>query len=108
MEGRAIEPIRRDEYRGAMTADSPSAPVEASGTEAPSGSTRYRCAACGNLTRFDVVTSRRTKAFHHYSVGGELTVEEESVLDERVEEVTCRWCGHGNAVEVVETEPSTE
>jgi hypothetical protein len=60
------------------------------------------------LTRFDVVTSRRTKAFHHYSVGGELTVEEESVLDERVEEVTCRWCGHGNAVEVVKTEPPPE
>jgi DNA-directed RNA polymerase subunit M/transcription elongation factor TFIIS len=71
-------------------------------------SARYRCSACGNLTRFDVVTSRRTKAFHHYSVGGDLTVEEENVLDERVEEVTCRWCGHGNAVEVVEIEPSAE
>jgi DNA-directed RNA polymerase subunit RPC12/RpoP len=79
--------------------------IDTSNTETP---VRYRCSACGNLTRFDVVTSRRTKAFHHYSVGGELTVEEENVLDERVEEVTCRWCGHGNAVEVVETEPSTE
>ena len=54
---------------------------------------RYRCRACGNLTRFDVVTTRRTSAFHHYSVGGELTVEEERVLDERVDGVTCRWCG---------------
>lgn len=79
--------------------------IDASNTATP---VRYRCAACGNLTRFDVVTSRRTKAFHHYSVGGELTVEEEDVLDERVEEVTCRWCGHGNAVEVVETDPSTQ
>ena len=62
--------------------------------EVPVGlGTRYRCAACGNLTRFDVVTSRRTRAFHHFSVGGELTIEEETVLDERVEEVTCRWCG---------------
>jgi hypothetical protein len=62
--------------------------------EVPAGlGTRYRCAACGNLTRFDVVTSRRTRAFHHFSVGGELTIEEEVVLDERVEEVTCRWCG---------------
>jgi hypothetical protein len=88
-----------------MTADSPSAPVEAPGatdTEAPSGSTRYRCAACGNLTRFDVVTSRRTKAFHHYSVGGELTVEEVEVLDQKVEEVSCRWCGNGKAIEVIE------
>jgi hypothetical protein len=54
---------------------------------------RYRCAACGNLTRFDVVTTRRTRGFHHYSVGGDLDVEDETVLDEQVESVTCRWCG---------------
>lgn len=60
---------------------------------------RYRCSACGNLTRFDVVAVRRTWAFHHYTVGGELRVEEETVLDERVEEITCRWCGTGTAVE---------
>lgn len=65
---------------------------------------RYRCTACGNLTRFDVVTARRTRAFHHFSVGGELTIEEEQVLDETVEEVVCRWCGHGNAVEAVEAD----
>jgi hypothetical protein len=64
-------------------------------------STRYRCTACGNLTRFDVVTTRRTRAFHHYTVGGELSVEDEQVLDERAEEVSCRWCGTGTAVEVV-------
>jgi hypothetical protein len=55
--------------------------------------TRYRCSACGNLTRFDVVASRRTRAFHHFSVGGQLSVEDEEVLDEQVEHVTCRWCG---------------
>lgn len=60
---------------------------------------RYRCRACGNLTRFDVTTDRRTRAFHHYSVGGALTVEDETVLDEDVIEVSCRWCGHGRAVE---------
>jgi hypothetical protein len=64
--------------------------------------TRYRCGACGNLTRFDVTTTRRTRAFHHYSLGGELTVEDESVLDETVEEVSCRWCGTGRAVEVLD------
>jgi len=64
--------------------------------------TRYRCTACGNLTRFDVTTSRRTRAFHHYSVGGELTVEDEEVLAEQVEEVSCRWCGTGTGVEVLE------
>jgi hypothetical protein len=54
---------------------------------------RYRCNACGNLTRFDVTSTTRTKAFHHYTVGGELRVEEVEVLDETVEEVACRWCG---------------
>ncbi|HEY5110192.1 MAG TPA: hypothetical protein VII96_11340 [Acidimicrobiales bacterium] len=63
---------------------------------------RYRCAACGNLTRFNVVTTRRTSAFHHFSVGGDLTIEDEEVLDETVEEVTCRWCGNGKGVEVLE------
>jgi hypothetical protein len=58
---------------------------------------RYRCAACGNLTRFDVVATRRTRAFHHYSLGGELTVEDVEVLDEVIERVTCRWCGGTDA-----------
>jgi hypothetical protein len=62
---------------------------------------RYRCSACGNLTRFDVVTDRRTRAFHHYSVGGSLSVEEEEVLSEDVVEIQCRWCGHGRSVEVL-------
>ena len=62
---------------------------------------RYRCTACGNLTRFDVTTTVRTRAFHHYSVGGELTVEEPEVLSESVDEVLCRWCGTGTAVEAV-------
>jgi len=61
--------------------------------------TRYRCTACGNVTRFDVTVSRRTRAFHHFTVGGDLTVEEEQVLSEKVEEISCRWCGSGQAVE---------
>ena len=65
--------------------------------------TRYRCNSCGNLTRFDVTTTRRTRAFHHYSVGGELEVEDVEVLAEVVEEVSCRWCGSGRAV--VELDP---
>ena len=64
--------------------------------------TRYRCAACGNLTRFDVVTSQRTRAFHHYTVGGELRVEDEVVLDQSVDSVSCRWCGTGASVEVTD------
>jgi hypothetical protein len=63
---------------------------------------RYRCAACGNLTRFDVTVARRSRAFHHYTLGGELVVEDEQVLSEMIEAVTCRWCGHGLAIERVE------
>jgi hypothetical protein len=66
--------------------------------------TRYRCSACGNQTRFDVVASRRTRAFHHFTVGGELKVEDEVVLDESVDDVSCRWCGTGASVAVIEDE----
>jgi hypothetical protein len=62
---------------------------------------RYRCTACGNLTRFDVTVTRRTRAFHHFTVGGDLTIEDTEVLGEEVEQVSCRWCGSGNAVEVL-------
>ena len=79
----------------------PFEPGSVAGVDAPAP-TRYRCDACGNLTRFDVVTDRRTRAFHHYSVGGALTIDEEEVLSEQVVEVSCRWCGHGRAVEVLE------
>lgn len=64
-------------------------------------STRYRCAACGNLTRFDVVLTRTTRAFHHFTVGGDLVREDEQVLAETVDDVSCRWCGHGRDVEVL-------
>lgn len=60
---------------------------------------RYRCTACGNLTRFDVTSTRRTRAFHHYTVGGELEVEHTDVLDEQIEQVECRWCGPAGRVE---------
>lgn len=63
---------------------------------------RYRCTICGNLTRFDVTSSRRTRAFHHYSVGGELTIEDEEVLGFDIESVICRWCGPAAAVETIE------
>jgi len=62
---------------------------------------RYRCTACGNLTRFDVVATRRTRAFHHYTVGGDLSVEDEEVLEQSVEDVACRWCGTGEHVEAI-------
>jgi hypothetical protein len=66
------------------------------------GRQRFRCAACGNLTRFDVTVTRRTRALHHYTLGGDLVVEDEEVLTETVEEVACRWCGDGRAIEPID------
>ena len=65
---------------------------------------RYRCRSCGNLTRFDVTTTSTVKAFHHYSVGGELTVEDPEVLTERVDAVSCRWCNSDAGIEELEPE----
>ena len=45
--------------------------------------TRYRCTACGNLTRFDVVSTRRTRAYHHFTVGGDLRIEDENGVARR-------------------------
>ena len=63
--------------------------------------TRYRCTSCGNLTRFDVTATRRNRSFHHYTVGGELSVESTEVLSEDVESVECGWCGPSGAVEAL-------
>jgi hypothetical protein len=57
------------------------------------------------LTRFDVTISRRSRAFHHYTVGGERSVEDEEVLSEVVEDVSCRWCNSSGSVEVLEEPP---
>lgn len=70
--------------------------------------TRYRCTTCGNLTRFDVVEQRRTRSYHHYTVSGELQVEDQTVLENVVEEVSCRWCGSGDAVEALEADAGSE
>jgi len=66
--------------------------------------TRFRCGRCGNLTRFDVVESRRTRAFYHFTVGGDLTVEEEEVLASDREQVTCRWCRASDGIEELPVE----
>lgn len=52
----------------------------------------YLCRACGNKTRFDIFETKRVRAFHHLTLGGEDTIEEEEVLDRQVEKVVCRWC----------------
>jgi hypothetical protein len=60
----------------------------------------YRCDACGNKTRFDIFETKRVRAFHHYSLGGELEVEDEEVLDSNIEKVVCRWCGSSDSIKL--------
>ena len=65
---------------------------------------RFRCTACGNLTRFDVEVVRRTREYHHYSVGGTRDIEQTEILSETVDEILCRWCGHGDDVVRIDRE----
>ncbi len=61
---------------------------------------RYRCDACGNVTRFDVVATARTRRFLHFDLGGAVEVDEEEILEETVVSVTCRWCARSDAIRV--------
>lgn len=63
--------------------------------------TRWRCARCGNLTRFDVVRASRVKEYVHLDLAGEQQVEEREVLQDTVESVCCRWCGVADTVETI-------
>jgi hypothetical protein len=53
-----------------------------------------------------VEESRRTRAFYHFTVGGELRIEDEEVLEAERLRVTCRWCGSSDAVEEIPLEDS--
>ena len=62
----------------------------------------YRCTACGNKTRFDVFENKRVRTFQHFTLGGEVSIEEEEILDHAIERVVCRWCGTSEGIERVD------
>lgn len=64
---------------------------------------RYRCAACGNLTRFDVESVERVRRFWHVDLAGTGRAETEDHLDVQVVSVVCRWCGAADAIETIDT-----
>ena len=68
---------------------------------APDEASRWRCSRCGNLTRFDVVRSTRSRQYWHFDLAGDVSVEEQDDLRDEIEAVTCRWCGATDAAEVV-------
>jgi hypothetical protein len=67
----------------------------------PDGKTRWRCTSCGNLTRFDVRRTTRTRDFVHVDLAGESTIEEREVMADVADHVTCRWCNNVDSVELV-------
>ena len=52
-------------------------------------------------TRWSVTRSRRTTEFWHFDLAGDHVVEETTTEQEVVENITCRWCGRSDAVELV-------
>ena len=77
----------------------------------PDEATRWRCARCGNLTRFDVVRTSRVREFWHLDLSGTARVEETAPVSETVESVSCRRCGEGSVRERVarrEADPAAD
>lgn len=66
--------------------------------------TTYRCRSCGNRTRFDVYELVRRRQFQHFTLGGEVTVEDEELMESDVERVVCRWCGRADQIEAREAD----
>jgi hypothetical protein len=55
-----------------------------------------------------VTVRRRTKEFCHFTIGGEMSVDDVEVQEEEVEQVACRWCGAtGDQIEIL-AEPLDE
>ena len=67
----------------------------------PGPDSRWRCTACGNLTRFDVTRSTRSQEYVHVDLAGRQVVETREVLSDTADRVECRWCKAVDAVEVV-------
>ncbi|MFH8785494.1 MULTISPECIES: hypothetical protein [Streptomyces] len=72
------------------------------GVPQPTAGTRWRCALCGNLTRFDVTRTTKAVEFVHLDLSGEPSVEEREVVSETIESVRCRWCNAVDQVELVD------
>ncbi|MEU8546782.1 hypothetical protein [Streptomyces roseoverticillatus] len=72
------------------------------GVPQPTAGTRWRCALCGNLTRFDVTRTTKAVEFVHLDLAGEPSVEEREVVSETIESVRCRWCNAVDQVELVD------
>ncbi|MFM7145082.1 MAG: hypothetical protein ACKOW5_01960 [Actinomycetales bacterium] len=69
--------------------------------ELPDERNRFRCGHCGNLTRFDVQRRMQVRQFWHVDLAGDVQVEGEEILQDEVEQVTCRWCSSTDRIHLV-------
>jgi hypothetical protein len=67
----------------------------------PGADSRWRCAGCGNLTRFDVSRTTRVREYWHQDLAGHAAIESTEVVSVVVERVSCRWCGSAAEVTLV-------
>jgi DNA-directed RNA polymerase subunit RPC12/RpoP len=72
-----------------------------SDSQLPDDKSRLRCGHCGNLTRFDITRTVRSRDFWHATLAGDVEIEESVVLAEEVESIRCRWCSSSDRIEVV-------
>ena len=68
----------------------------------PTPEKRWRCALCGNLTRFDVTRTSKAVEYVHLDLAGDPKVEEREVVSETIESVRCRWCNAVDQIELVD------
>jgi hypothetical protein len=74
---------------------------EVSDRPEPDSWQRWRCGACGNLTRFDVVRRATLREYWHLDLSGEGTIEETETVSSSIVSLSCRWCGRADSVQLV-------
>lgn len=67
----------------------------------PDDRSRFRCGHCGNLTRFDVQRRTQVRQFWHVDLAGDVQIDGEEILEDRVDVVTCRWCSSSDRIQIV-------
>jgi hypothetical protein len=69
---------------------------------------RFKCNACGGLTRFSIKRSLLVETYYHQTVAGDIIPETPEVLTDEIISVECVWCGHGKNVEEIERPGESE
>lgn len=52
--------------------------------------TGYHCTHCGTRTRFDAYDTVSRRRFAHFTLGGDMEIDEEGVIAATIDRVACR------------------